>query len=841
MPSHHGQAYTIKVNHLPPHCPDSQVLALFSKFGIISSVKVNHSGADSYAYVNFCAPDSAQNAKSEMNGYVLGGHILRIGGSKRESQYTLKVVNIAASVEEQELELICKKFGDVRVKINPGSDGNYAYLNFSDQQGADRAYKYLNGLDLGSGRLKVKWHSRPPERPPPVQQCQSGLAGAGMSLPGIKQVSSVTSRRYTLSSSSPSRTDPFPPVMSPDQRHSLGLSPLSPTQPLSSTVKVNIHGKGITPQNLHDIFSRNGVVGPIIIRQGAPDFAYINFSAPSEASQALSQSRFRLNGVTIFVKPSTKQPSSSTVKESKEIRDGDPLVNLLWATVHLGDASSRVSPLQVIVRAAKGNNGLQISGDSEDVSLAECHLRDLACQIKETITVETVTVHCKTIPVFADPSPIQQLTGERKVEFTIINTAGQAVRLAHFGSTVASLSQGTDPVQLSAFSGFLTTSSVRMKDTPTANVSWKFKDESRTYSAMPYSHSQALETSFQQDQTSTSSVLCLGQWTYSYNFQTMKQTNIKTGMVRKIKRIAPRSDRFLTVQCRGLPGETQPGMKALEALLLKDMIRCPIPLHQCSAKADEVLSALAHQYCIEVLSSSSQQIVIAGASGYIEKIALKLKERALEFRSSADAKFPVPSTWELPATTLELKPVHKHSSEWMDVVGKMQESMDTVSIVKIERIQNPWLWERYAFCKQRMAKKNQGNVNEKKLFHGTRGTQPDKVYASEHGFDFRYGGNGLWGHGAYFAVKPSYCARSFAYQDGFGFRQILLALVLTGESVSLGSDNSLTKPPVKPSPIGSVALVDELYDSVKGHNGGSDMYIVYDHDKAYPAYLITFQ
>ena len=74
------------------------------------------------------------------------------------------------------------------------------------------------------------------------------------------------------------------------------------------------------------------------------------------------------------------------------------------------------------------------------------------------------------------------------------------------------------------------------------------------------------------------------------------------------------------------------------------------------------------------------------------------------------------------------------------------------------------------------------------------------MYASEHSFDFRYGSNGLWGHGAYFAVQASYSARSFAYSNpASGLQQILLALVLTGEGISLGSDRQLTKPPVKPT------------------------------------------
>ena len=36
------------------------------------------------------------------------------------------------------------------------------------------------------------------------------------------------------------------------------------------------------------------------------------------------------------------------------------------------------------------------------------------------------------------------------------------------------------------------------------------------------------------------------------------------------------------------------------------------------------------------------------------------------------------------------------------------------------------------------------------------------------------------------------------------------------------------------------SFAGERYDSVSGQSGGSDIYMVYDHDKAYPAYLITY-
>ena len=47
-------------------------------------------------------------------------------------------------------------------------------------------------------------------------------------------------------------------------------------------------------------------------------------------------------------------------------------------------------------------------------------------------------------------------------------------------------------------------------------------------------------------------------------------------------------------------------------------------------------------------------------------------------------------------------------------------------------------------------------------------------------------------------------------------------------------DRTISKPPLKPSQTGSAnsLLLDERYDSVKRHSKGSEVYVIYDHDKA---------
>ena len=195
--------------------------------------------------------------------------------------------------------------------------------------------------------------------------------------------------------------------------------------------------------------------------------------------------------------------------------------------------------------------------------------------------------------------------------------------------------------------------------------------------------------------------------------------------------------------------------------------------------------------------------------------------------------------WASQHDVVELVQVQKNSQEWNNVQNQVKTTLPTAKMTNLHRIQNKWLWESYNQSKRRLGLKNRNRLNEKMLFHGTSKNSPNKIYSSEKGFDFRFANRGLWGEGSYFAVNASY-SDAYAYIHG-QTKQMLLALVLTGESVSCASDKSLKQPPMKPTTNqGENMFTDERYDSVKGEAGGSVIYIIYEHDKAYPLYLIEY-
>ena len=250
-----------------------------------------------------------------------------------------------------------------------------------------------------------------------------------------------------------------------------------------------------------------------------------------------------------------------------------------------------------------------------------------------------------------------------------------------------------------------------------------------------------------------------------------------------------------------------------------------------------LLLNVARKYCIQcALSHNKLALQLTGTKEIVANVKADLAQHLLTVllepsHSVSPSDCP---NWEPQEKDIALCPVAERSSEWIHIEQLMKKSLKSVKIVTIERIQNRSLWKKYAFFREHLAKRT--DINEMELFHGTSSNPPSKIYESDKGFDFRFGSEkSLWGQGSYFAVKASYSDRGYAYRLSNGQKQLILAKVVTGESVEMKNCEKLKAPPLKPG--------EEVnrYDTVRAKTGGSEIYVIYDHEKAYPAYLISYQ
>ena len=177
--------------------------------------------------------------------------------------------------------------------------------------------------------------------------------------------------------------------------------------------------------------------------------------------------------------------------------------------------------------------------------------------------------------------------------------------------------------------------------------------------------------------------------------------------------------------------------------------------------------------------------------------------------------------------------------EYHFVSGTMEATLTHhYTIERVERIQNKLLWQRYIDCAKRMMEFNDGVTNEMHLFHGTSKVDPEKIYKGDSGFDMRFSDKGFWGKGNYFAVNASYSNKKYAHECADNRKQMLLANVLTGYDFNSPKDPDITKPPIRIDKGGGIS---RRFDSVSGTAGGSKIFITYENDRAYPAYLITYR
>ena len=212
---------------------------------------------------------------------------------------------------------------------------------------------------------------------------------------------------------------------------------------------------------------------------------------------------------------------------------------------------------------------------------------------------------------------------------------------------------------------------------------------------------------------------------------------------------------------------------------------------------------------------------------------------------STDQCVEFPSHWERHREREEWKivPVSPHSREFKEIAARFTSTMPYATIEKIERVQNRVLWARYRDCKERLAK-DLPSVGEKHLFHGTRKTDPKVIYSGDAGFDVGHSEIGLWGLGIYFAVNASYSDRYAHAKNVLGYSvplsKMLVAKVLTGLAFVSPRSSELRIPPERADTGAGEGRVRRRYNSVQGTTRGSEVYIAYSNEQAYPAYVISY-
>ena len=399
----------------------------------------------------------------------------------------------------------------------------------------------------------------------------------------------------------------------------------------------------------------------------------------------------------------------------------------------------------------------------------------------------------------------------------------------------------------------------------TVNHVWLYKNDLQKWKQFPSQDSIKIEILYV---TGTRDTVVINGKVCSYDFDGMKQLSHHNLHKTDIKRVAISIPLIETEGKQSNNGESKilvfglPADVATPKEKIKDCIKSLTVVkgidiqHKLVAPFDQHIYQIQKDHRVEINLSDElfNTVVKYNVTGYRSCVqeAITAVYQILASSSAAPAvvqSFTKPIEWELQSDPIELKDVSQGSTEWNKILHRMQETIPSVNLVSVKRIQNEFLWEKYCQHKERMGRKEAERVNEMELFHGTSSTPPEDIYMSEEGFDMRFCSKGMWGQGNYFAESAHYSS-SYAYTksepldsfSSFNFysshtvRQVFLVKVLTGDSYASASDRTLRMPPYKPS----TSSEKVRYDTVNGMAHGSKIYITYSNDKAYPLYLISY-
>ncbi len=600
----------------------------------------------------------------------------------------------------------------------------------------------------------------------------------------------------------------------------------------------------VTEADLKILFERYGKVDSISTKfESYLHSATVHYSKVVSAHTARYHSPHSILNTTVIAVPLDGETPPGSEVTTLEF-DCDPVV-FKYAEKDL-QREFREDPRYVII--SKRNKFVaHFHGSSKDFSKEK--ITSITSSYMNMLDSTCLELHDHFLPILADPEVRKKISASA-FSFEVKILKGKTVVSLECLSQKYSDENG-DLLERSDFQQYMSPST---SEKDKAQYKWYWQDDDKLY--QPYSEemNQRMENYYAKK---LKGLVGIGRFTYIINCVTMTQTNTSTGKSRHMKREQISEEVLvLNIRITTIRNQLESVKSAFTRLMdnssHKTRIEVPETASQSGVFQDEIKKIKKEKFIqITLDEDQNASLTIQGKLSLVNAVELQLHKTILKLVADRSFHMTIPKTWEPQTNKCELKAVTRGTPEWKTIQDKMTQSNDsfTPRIHNIERIQNTWLWELYQLSKKRMSQKNDGEVNEEVLFHGTRNTAPKDIYDSEQGFDNRLASKGLWGEGIYFAAKAKY-SDSYAHTIKSGHKQMFLAQVITGVAFKHSSkDGNLKAPPKKEDHVSFFASIfysqkskfeGERYDSVTATANGSKIYVIYELGRVYPSYLITY-
>lgn len=194
----------------------------------------------------------------------------------------------------------------------------------------------------------------------------------------------------------------------------------------------------------------------------------------------------------------------------------------------------------------------------------------------------------------------------------------------------------------------------------------------------------------------------------------------------------------------------------------------------------------------------------------------------------------LPRDWDMmqPEERMRLVALAPSSSEYQTVVGLLTQSIANLNVIKVERIQNPYLWRALQNKIKEMSTiyGDASKVDVRQLFHGTRADVVSSICAEN--FDWRLHGSSTgqaFGQGTYFATRANY-SYGYCRVDSSNMKYMFVARTAVG-TMTIGN-SSMVRPPLN-------SATNALFDSTVDRLPTPSIIVKYDKQEYYPEYLLT--
>ncbi|KAG2465163.1 PAR10 polymerase, partial [Polypterus senegalus] len=184
----------------------------------------------------------------------------------------------------------------------------------------------------------------------------------------------------------------------------------------------------------------------------------------------------------------------------------------------------------------------------------------------------------------------------------------------------------------------------------------------------------------------------------------------------------------------------------------------------------------------------------------------------------------------------EMTRINESTMEYQDIVKEfyntMNEYLNKIKIVKIEKVVNNLLYNQYILKKASMTGSAEGEV-ERTLFHGTSEHSVKEICI--HGFNRSFCGKNatMYGKGVYFAVNSSLSVQDqYSPPNKDGHKFVFVVRVLTGD-FTRGTHE------MKAAPLKENSEIPIRYHSVADSTRSPSIFVIFNDTQAYPEYLIT--